>query len=261
MADFDITTIPSIMRANNWPVGASLMDKWFSGAANSNPERGVASTTQVTMAWVLGYPRALQVYNQLVREKVWINPAAQAEIIKLLKRKDLLKEKAKSFGMPKTPLPVADNDSIQFRVVGGNWDIAFGPMDDLKAALARFTFNMLVVGNVEPLFEEVPVAPGAPSHLKVTRATGEYTVTITEVGIYIKDSYDFNDPPEEDQSLGNWDAEDNSVGKTMFNGGDAVHNSDFRKWRQQNNQGGDFLVYSDIRYLTQTTHNTFTFKK
>ena len=124
-----------------------------------------------------------------------------------------------------------------------------GDMDDLRAALANFVFKVIVVGSVEPILTDKK------------KLTGKYTVTINEVGIYVKDSYDFNDDKGEDQELGNWDLDDNSVGRTSFNGGETVRNSDFRKWRAANKSGGDFIVYSDIKYIKQTKNNTFTFKK
>ena len=71
---------------------------------------------------------------------------------------------------------------------------------------------------------------------------------ITDIGVYVKDSYHFNDKAGDDQPLGNWDKEDNSVGRTIFNGGTAVSNSDFRKWRDTNQKGEDYLIYSDILY-------------
>ena len=250
MADLDITKIPAIMRANNWANGAKLMEKWFHSHANNHPPSGIPSTSIIRLSWVLGYKRAKTVYDEMIKDKVWINAAAQKEIIKLLKRKQLLTGTKKRIGFPKMQLPHADKDSVQYRVVGGNWDMAFGDMDDLRAALANFVFKAIIVGQVEPILNDKKLP------------TGSYTVTIGEVGIYIKDSYDFNDAKGEDQELGNWDFDDNSVGRTsLFNGGETVHNSDFRKWRTANKMGGDFIVYSDIIYLKQTSGNTFTFKK
>lgn len=249
MSDFDITQIPTVMRAKKWLKGAKLMEKWFAACPNAHPASGIPSTDIITMNWVLTYNRAKIIYDELVKEKVWLNDAAKEEIIVLLKRKLLLKNKKSRFGYPKMPVSVADRDYIQFRKVGGDFDMAFGVMDDLRAALANFVFRMIMSGIVEPLLNEKKLP------------TGEYKVTIKEVGIYVRDSYDFNDIPGEDQSLGNWDIDDNSVGRTIFNGGVSVHNSDFRKWREDNGVGGDFLVYSDVKYLKQDTDNTFTFKK
>jgi hypothetical protein len=154
MSDLDITLIPGIMRKNKWINGAKLMEKWFSAPPNSNPGMGLPSTDIIKMNWVLTYPRAKSVFDTLKKEQAWVNPAAKGEIIKMLRRKNLLVGKRKEFGTPKFHLPVIDKDAIQFRVVGGSWDMAFGDIDDLRAALARFVFKIIVIGEVEPILNE-----------------------------------------------------------------------------------------------------------
>lgn len=249
MADLDITKIPGIMHHHKWGNGAKLMEKWFNSPSNTRPAAGTPSTNIIKMDWVLKYPRAKQVYDTMIKEKAWVNEAAKKEIIRMLKHKNLLGGVSKKFGTPKFSLPIVDKDSIQFRKVGGSWDMALGDMDDLRAALANFVFKVIVIGKVEPLLNQKKLP------------TGEYKVAIDEIGIYIRDSYDFNDAPGDDQELGNWDFEDNSVGRTALNGGESVKNSDFMKWRTANKKGGDFLVFSDIKYIKQKTANTFIFKK
>ncbi|MDA8457156.1 DUF6402 family protein [Acidovorax sp. GBBC 3334] len=256
MSDLDITKIPGVMRSNNWQKGARLMDKWFSDPANTVPANGITSTDIITMDWVLGFSRARQVYDTLIAERIWLNDAARKEIVKLLARKNALGNGQQRFRLPRM-LQAMENEAIQFRVIGGNMDMLIGPMDDLRAALGNFTFRVVVGGFVEAEMTEKKVASGPA--LKVPN--GNYSVTIEEVGIYIKDSYDFNDPTGKDQDLGNWNFESNSVGRTGMNGGTSVHNSDFRKWRTANGKGGDFFIYSDLRILRQSENNTFIFKR
>lgn len=256
MATLDITKIPSVMRANRWERGARLMEKWFNDPANTVPANGIASNGIVTMDWVLAFARAREVYDKLVAERIWLNEAARREIVKLLARKNALGTAKQRFLLPRMQLTM-ESEAIQFRVVGGNMDMLIGPMDDLRAALANFTFRVVVAGSVEPEMIDRQVASGTP----VKVASGNYLVTIEEVGISVKDSYDFNDATGEDQDLGNWNMESNTVGRTGLNGGFNVHNSDFRKWRAANQKGGDFLVYSDLRVLRQTSNNTFVFRR
>jgi hypothetical protein len=71
---------------------------------------------------------------------------------------------------------------------------------------------------------------------------------VTELGVYVRDSYDFGDEPGDDQELGRWDPDDNSVGRSFLSGGTVVHNSDFRSWRTANKKGGDYLIFSDVKY-------------
>jgi Family of unknown function (DUF6402) len=256
MTTLDITKIPAVMRFNKWECGARLMEKWFGDPANTVPANGIASTDIITMDWVLGFSRAREVYDKLIAERIWLNDAARREIVKLLARKNALGNSKQRFLLPRMRQAM-ESEAIQFRVVGGNVDMLIGPMDDLRAALANFTFRVVVAGSVEPEMVDQKVASGTPPKI----ASGNYLVTIDEVGIYVKDSYDFNDAAGEDQDLGNWNLVSNTVGRTGLNGGFNVHNSDFRKWRAANQKGGDFLVYSDLRVLRQSANNTFVFKR
>lgn len=244
------------MRANNWVRGAKLMDKWFSGSANNVPASGLPSTDIISMDWVLNFSRARQTYDTLIAERIWLNDAARREIIKLLARKNALGKGIQRFHLPGMPQAM-DADSIQFRIVGGNMDMLVGPMDDLRASLGNFTFRLVVGGTTEEEMAEKEVKSGPP--IKIP--TGNYLVTIDEVGIYVRDSYDFNDPAGGDQDLGNWNFETNSVGRTGLNGGLPVRNSDFRNWRSANGKGGDYIVYSDMRTIKQNKNNTFIFRR
>ncbi len=69
-----------------------------------------------------------------------------------------------------------------------------------------------------------------------------FKVTISEVGVYIRDSYDFNGS----QFLGFWDDKDNSVSMINPLSGTSVSNDDFHSWRVKTGKGGDFLVFSDL---------------
>jgi hypothetical protein len=77
--------------------------------------------------------------------------------------------------------------------------------------------------------------------------------TVTELGVYVRDSYDFNDDADgDDQDLGRWDPDTNTVGRTFLSGGTPVHNSDFRRWRDTNKHGGDYLIFSDVKRWFKT---------
>ncbi len=78
MSDYDITKIPPIMRRKGWTRGAALMEHWFAGAANDDPQKGAPDTTTITMPWVLGFSRAAAVYGDMVSQRVWCNAAAAA---------------------------------------------------------------------------------------------------------------------------------------------------------------------------------------
>ena len=68
---------------------------------------------------------------------------------------------------------------------------------------------------------------------------------IEKVGVYVQDSYDFQDA----QNLGYWDAKTNYAGKNPFKG-DWVTNGDFRNYAKMNNKGHDFLIHSNMKITT-----------
>jgi len=230
---FDITKIPGIMRSKTWLNAARLMDSWFSRPSGVAPAYGPPDTATIRMdTWVLRFPRARQVYDQLIRERVWANVAAQREVGMMLRRKGLLAGAARTFGDLSRPVEMQDPDYVNYRVVS----FGFSDLDDMSAALGNFAFRVLIAGSVAP-------APGG----------ARFQVTITEVGIYIRDSYDFNG----DQDLGYWDDTDNSVSMINPLSGTKVTNADFRAWRAPNGRGGDFLVFSDVKRTTLRPPDSF----
>ena len=142
------------------------------------------------------------------------------------------------FGDLSRPVPEIHKDTIQYAPVGHPLS---DPLDDMFDALARFTFRVAVSGYV--------------STDKLSTGEEIYIVTITEVGTYVFDSYDFNGH----QVLGWWDAKTNSVTKNPFGEEIRVDNGDFRDWRDRNHRGGDFLVFSDIK-VTKLSPRMDTFQ-
>jgi hypothetical protein len=232
---FSITSIPAIMRSRGLLNGAALMDRWFAGAPSAAPIYGPPDTQTIRMSsWVLTFPRARAAYDQLMRERIWANAAAKKEIATLLRGKGMLSSvpQTRPFGNLSRPVPHLDSDYVNFRVV------SFGlfNLDDMAAALGNFAFRVVVAGCVAP----VP-------------KTSKFQVTISEVGVYIRDSYDFNGS----QFLGFWDDKKNTVSMANPLAGTAVSNDDFRTWRAANSKGVDFLVYSDLLRTRLSTPDVF----
>jgi hypothetical protein len=252
-----LTNIPKIMRANSWPTGARLLDTWFSRGSAVAPAYSSAVSNVIRMSWVLRFGDARDVYDKLIRDQIWANAAGQKEITSMLKRKSLLSSSTKvSFGDLSKSAEIIDADYINYRSVSTSL-----PLDDLDAALGSFTFHVAVAGAVEPIWSPPPNAKGAPA-ARLGQKTGTEperkltgrSVTVTEVGVYVRDSFDFNG----DQDLGYWDDEDDSVSSWIMFSGDHVTNADFRKWRVSNKKGGDFLVYSDVMRTVLKSPSSFT---
>ena len=221
---FAITSIPKIMRHRGWGNGARLMEIWFSRASVTAPAYGSPETQTIRMSsWVLTFHRARAVYDQIMRERIWANPAARREVAAMLRKKGLLSSAPQSrpFGNLTAPVPLLDTDYVNQRVVG----FSLSDLDDMAAALGNFAFRIVVAGGVMP----IPKSP-------------RFKVTISEVGVYVRDSYDFNGS----QFLGFWDDKDNSVSMTNPLSGTSISNDDFRSWRAKTGKGGDFLIFSDL---------------
>lgn len=229
-----ITNIPGIMRRHGWSNGARLMDIWFSRPPATAPGYGPSDTSTILMDdWVLTFPRARTVYDQLMRDRIWVNPAAQRTIAATLRRNGLLTiggSGTRSFGNLTRPVETLDADYINFRAVTS----AQLSLDDMTAALGSFVFRVIVAGTV------------------AARRPSGHQVTITDVGVYVRDSYDFNDQ----QFLGFWD-DSGSVSAANPTSGTSVWNSTFQQWRSRHGRGGDFLVFSDLKRTTLNTPDTF----
>ncbi|MBF0227957.1 MAG: hypothetical protein HQK76_21155 [Desulfobacterales bacterium] len=218
----DITNIPRIMIANNFTKGAALMNKWFSAPAGQQLD----DTTTITMDWALNnYPRAKAVYDSIFQEKIYQNDAAKKVILKNLRRSNATNQS--KFGYFSWPVHLLEEEHINFRPVGSLYD----PIDDLFAALGKFRFHVVISGTVD--------------YIGYSGAM----LTLEKVGVFIVDSYDFNDEDGGDQPLGFWNERTNYVGRNPFRG-DYVSNSDFREYQQKFNKGGNFIIFSDLKVTT-----------
>lgn len=241
-----LMNIPRIMRANGWRHGAALLETWFSHGAAVKPEYGAPVTDVVSMDWALSFRRARQVYDHLMKEQVWLEPEIKRRIGDVLGRRGLLHAEAVSFGDLARPIEEIDADSIYAALVRG-WP----PLDDMFAALGDFYLRVAVAGTVEPVWWT----------RRARRKTAErkliaHRVTLTEVGVYARGSYDFDGA----RPLGSWNESTNAVSWGDPAAGEPVTTTQFRDWRDQHRMGGDFLVYSDVKrtVLSNASANSFT---
>ena len=220
----DVTDIPAIMRANGMFIGATLMEKWLS---TPNSPTQIYDTSTVTIQWAKTFPRFLKVYNEILREKLYLNASAKKEIIKLSKKYNAYNAGGE-FGSVSGNIISLDQEYIQHRPVGSLYD---KNLDDMLAALGRFDLRVLVQGKV--------------------RAYKRRLFCLDKIGLYIRDSYDFNGP----QFLGAWNPRTNYIGTNPFKGY-RVENGSFREYRDFTGLGHDFIIFSDIEihYLKEDNY-------
>ncbi len=230
-----LTHIPAIMRANSWYNGAQLMDRWFAGAAAVAPAYAPPDTTTIRMdAWVLTFPLARDVYTAMSKEAIWASDRARIPVANVLRRAGRLGAPRGAFGNLALPAPQLHADHVNHRVV--EQSMLFPDFNDLYAALGNFEFCVAIAGESEGL------------------KSGETQVTVREVGVYVRDSYDFNGT----QSLGYWSETSNRLSRFPIGGGGYVSNESFRNWRATNHRGGDFMVFSDVKRTVLASPSVFT---
>ncbi|MBI3898482.1 MAG: hypothetical protein HY308_09325 [Gammaproteobacteria bacterium] len=258
---FRITDIPDVMDTKlGWKVGAQLMRRWFANPAytltqdektnRADPRHLSAFHLDeriVTMKWVMGFSRVSSAYYQLLSG--WQTPAGLAQ----LKRRVIAAQPPMiPLGMTRwrfgdLSLPGKDLDKT-FQVNVAEVGSLLDPLDDFFGGVARGLLKIAVSGLVTPL------------------KNGRFQVIVDEVGIYLRDTYDFNDDSYDliSQPLGYWgfqgvqrdlqlrwdieideqyvDKDEAPVGRFY-----AVQNDDFRRYRDKYGKGGDFILYSDVR--------------
>ena len=253
-----IKNIPGIMRANGFVQGAQLMDIWFSRPAIAVPHYTPPVSSIIKMDWVLSFDRANDVYQDIIDNKIWVNPAAKAEIKKMLDRTILLPVGVRvKFGPQTGPMDQVDEDYINHRPVDG-WEHG---IDGLTAALGRFDLRVLIAGTVEPGVLD-RWAPATSPYDVYPHKQEAQIVNITDVGVYVADSYDFDGL----QALGIWNEDNNTASMNYLRADETmrgreanqfVNNYDFQEWRKANNRGGDFRVFSDIKWTHLDPSPTF----
>lgn len=245
----NLRNIPRIQRGLGWNNGAALLDTWFSRPATAFPLYTAPDTTTIKMAFVLGYARAKSIYDQMVTDKVWSNAAARTLLAERVRLSAGPKNKPFTFGNLSGPVEIQDRNYLNQR---SHNNPTLPPWDDLTAALANFNFRVV-------------------AQCKLTPVNRAYTVEMSEVGIYVCDSFDFDGF----QPLGCWsDNPDRFSPQPVRDlvvlpiGGiplpiptdidTPVFNSTFRDWRNTNGRGGDFLVFSDLKRIPLSPPEVFT---
>ncbi len=259
---FTLRDIPATMRLRKMETGAALMDRWFKGKAwtmSPHEKNGDTPITAITgdkiddttikMKWVLQFGRIAAVHFHLLNS--WSSPtrlaASQPRLAQLLqlwtKTNGIAAGAPFRFGDLGQPVRIIETTcQINFDVTTLG---VFDALDDFFAAIGRCSLKLAVSGMAQP-------------------TAGGYTLTIDEVGTYLRDTYDFIG----DQELGYWSRY--GVEKFLFppikipldpakadndGGWDRgtfyeVNNGSFRAYRTEFGQGADFFIHSDVKRAT-----------
>ena len=256
--DHVIPQLPYIMRQRGW-TAAALLDWWLMQGAVTKPAgvsvpepKDLASSPPeelITMdGFVLKYPRYKEVYDEIINNpNSWRTAGFERELRKELTEHGLLTNTSggSSFDLiagrsgydryKDSVQTVPYSFATQKRKVTGEY---LNP-DDGSVSLGNFGFQINVAGTVEPCKKDCGTA-------------GAYNVTINQLGVSVRDSFDFNDDEDSlwpfSQYLACWSPYYNTASGTSLRKDACLFNSDFRDWRDHwGDKGGDYMIYSDVK--------------
>lgn len=264
---FRVTDIPNVMRnVMNWPKSAELMELWFklparemnidekTGKINANvfPEE-YTNTTMFTWSWLEQFDNVQKGLCEL--KKALNNKAARRELTgKFTEYIASHKNITFPFIVENSTSPKAVHFDWYYQHVLVEYQFKKSlevndSLDDLYGSLGNFGIY-------------AAVTKGKITRLSNRSASNSYLIHITEVAIYMRDTYDFIGS----QYLGHWEDEGLTLDVLggLFNKTDeeydipfvgsnglieAFGNADFRTYRNNNNLGGDLLLFSDAKLV------------
>lgn len=243
--------VPGVLSALGWNTGSALQDEWFSRAKTTDPDSTNPDQSIVKMSWALGFARVKTVHDAMITNKIWVSTKGKPALVKEIQRmvtdgKVTVPKKegdSTAFGIFSNSIIDHDDQKIptfdkyhyqESKFKPGVWDNTTTDLDDLTAALANFVFRMSAGGTI-------------------TKTKTGYTVHVTKVATYIRDSFDFIDPGWASQDLGYWNIAKNKVSKTpgvISSGYRLIENSSYQNYQDEFDIGGDFRLFSDIKFTT-----------
>ncbi|OJT17392.1 hypothetical protein BO221_45575 [Archangium sp. Cb G35] len=274
---FDITEIPAVMDKLKGVQGARFMRRWFESTAYELPMKMKTGELDARMlskaqllddlpfSWLEDSKRVgpivketveslseVREFNSRVGKTKGVLDQLSRGLIVLMGRletlglldakKKRLVDGSRYFG----DLPAIELDrTMQFNRVDVGTSLvekAFDALDDVYFALGAFSIKLAATQ-----FRTYAGLHGYP------------TIEISEVGMYLRDTYDFLNKKGQDQLLGYW----NKTGvikpdpaeylvepkriyrwfKPYF----RVMNSDYNAYRRRTGKGGDFMVFSTVK--------------
>jgi len=287
MADtfrFDLQDIPTTIRLLGMGKAAKMFDKWFAGDLNYSPtendsrleinQKGepypprMIDKDSITYDWVFGFDRAAASHAILINERIYSDAA-----VRVLRAK--LKEHAHRSLLNTITLCGED-----IQMLHKNFQFQYAPVEGtLAQKYEQYSRqNLLNLG----IPDELTLILGsfnvyaAISRVVFTKENGKSIATITHIYVYVRDGFTFTDAASSaSQYLGHWGRKgiaivlakmaSSYVGKidwldypVIASAGRGVgvfypvKNSDFRRWQLENNQGGDYMIYSNKKSIFLT---------
>ncbi|CDL81297.1 DUF6402 family protein [Xenorhabdus cabanillasii] len=255
--ELSLYDIPKIMDKMGWTTASALMKHWFSitpafkfnekirdGFVNGNameiPKEQVNDSI-IKMDWARRYEIITDNIEEL--KNIWASENGKKRLFTDIFERN--KEKEVNglihIGYENSAIELDYLSQINYRRFGKYRDT----MDELMGAIGVGTLKVAVRGYFD-----------IKGNKKI--------FTVEKLGFYIKDTYDFTDEHIISEPLGIWSRQGIVPRKEVpvymasfvsgafgwlyknYRGYVPVFNQDFRKWQDIHNEGGDFVVFSDV---------------
>ncbi|WOC79731.1 DUF6402 family protein [Stutzerimonas frequens] len=275
---FKITDIPAAMERLSWTQSARLMRKWFSNPPYELPKTvkmgDVAASTLKPEQLLTDLP-----FDWLFSASGRIKPIIDAQVENLA----VVNEFNGTVGRQKAVLDQLSNGLIMLMTRIARLNLLDGPRGTLKDCYLDFShysamqleeasqFNFFKIGasTWEKASDELDDVYGALGSFAMKIAATKFrtvsndrgfaAIGIDEIGLYVRDTYDFVNVGS-DQLLGYWSDErvirpgpiDYFAQPNFIDRGDRRHfkvtNNSFNDYRAKHGKGGDFLVFSTVKH-------------
>lgn len=275
---FAITDIPKTMDSLHWRQGARLMRKWFNNPAYEMPmdvKVGKISATTLTpqqllidlpFDWLLTASNRIkgpidemisslqnvEEFNEFIgRKRTPLTQLSRGLVIFMTRLNRIghidmagktLRNAYEDFSTL-TAMQLEETSQFNFLSIGSSlWEKATDDLDDVYGALGSFAIKV-----------------AATKFRTKTNDNGWPAIHIEEVGLYVRDTYDFLNNGE-NQLLGYWNEANvirpspidyltepdyiETSNKRFF----KVTNDSFAQYRKRRKKGGDFVVFSTVKH-------------
>lgn len=238
-----IRFIPLIIESKKWEKALLFQKIWFEGDGNDKAWEN-DPYTELSIDWVLKFdrmksefekfPDKFKTENAIIELRKQLHKMIKDGLIKLPD----LNESCK-FGCSDPTIITAYNahmkvnermpkfENYYYQTIAYKIDL-IEPIDDCLAALASCQYRAIAFGEIYNI-------------------DNKYKVLINKIGVYIKDSFDFNQNYER---LGSWSIINKDISKADARPSyHRITNKNYRDWRNDYKKGGDFNIYSTIKYV------------
>ncbi len=231
-----VKEIRNIMAAQGWQTAVRCQNEWINHPMNTQPSAVPPVTGILTMSWILGFQVANDEFNIIFSNATWKSKEALESLatqIKKMSTNNLISLPQTvggscTFGtfsmstLPGKSYPEIEEYYYQYQARSTK---LYDSIDEFLGAIGSLTFHIAAKGKVEKL------------------ASG-YKIDIEQVGVYVKDSYDFTGS----QYLGCWDIRTNTISQfpSPASSGVNIYNSDYQEYQKRTGMGKNYLNYSDV---------------